>query len=65
MEGWDGWQAEIRERLAELTNEHSSPEPLRGGRWVRLVRLVRTTSVTRLRAFLNDVKRAGSSAGRI
>jgi hypothetical protein len=66
MEGWDGWQAEIQERLAELTDEHSSPEPLRERRWVRLVRLVRTNRVTRFfRAFLSDVKRAGSSAGRI
>jgi hypothetical protein len=39
MENWDGWQAEIQERLAELTNEQPSPEPVRERRWVRLVRL--------------------------
>jgi hypothetical protein len=39
MENWDGWEAEIQERLAELTNEQPSPEPVRERRWVRLVRL--------------------------
>ncbi len=39
MEDWDGWQAEIQERLAELTDDRPSPEPVRERRWVRLVRL--------------------------
>jgi hypothetical protein len=26
MVNWDGWEAEIRERIAELTNEQPSPE---------------------------------------
>ena len=33
MESWDEWETEIQERLAELTNEHSSPEPERERSW--------------------------------
>ncbi len=67
MESWDGWEAEIRERLAELTNEQSSPEPVGEGRWVRVARAVvrATESVTRFRAFLRHGKGEGSSPGRI
>jgi hypothetical protein len=39
MVNWDGWEAEIQERIAELTNEQASPEPVREGRWMGLVRL--------------------------
>jgi len=39
MENWDGWEAEIQERLAKLTTEQPSSEPVRERRWVRLVRL--------------------------
>ncbi len=63
MEGWDGWEAEIQERLAELTDEQSSPEPVRERTWVRLVLLVSSTGVTRFRAFLSRVKREGIVRG--
>jgi hypothetical protein len=36
MESWDEWETEIQERLAELTNEHSSPDPEREHRWVSI-----------------------------
>ena len=36
MESWDGREAEIQERLAELTSEHSSPKHARERRWVVL-----------------------------
>jgi hypothetical protein len=39
MQNWDEWEAEIQERLAELSAEHQSQEPVGEGRWVRLVRL--------------------------
>ena len=58
MESWDEWEAEIQERLAELTNEHSSPESAREPWWVSIDSAVaRTTEgVTRFRAFLSRVK---------
>jgi hypothetical protein len=37
MESWDAWEAEIQERLAELTNEQSSRKPVRKPTWARLV----------------------------
>lgn len=37
MDDWDAWEAEIRERLAELSEPQ--PDPTRERRWVRLVRL--------------------------
>lgn len=59
MESWDEWEAEIQERLAELTDEHSSPKHVRERRWVSIgSAVVRTTEgVTRFRAFLSRVKR--------
>jgi hypothetical protein len=59
MESWGEWEAEIQERLSELTNEHSSPEHVRERRWVSGgSAVVRTTEgVTRFRAFLSRVKR--------
>ena len=57
MESWDEWEAEIQERLGELTDEHASPEPVRERSWEGLVRLVGTTGVPRFRAFLSHVKR--------
>jgi len=36
MESWDGWEAEIQERFADLTSEHSSAKHARGRRWVVL-----------------------------
>jgi len=59
MEDWDGWEAEVQERLAELTDEQSSPEHARERRWVSIDSAVaRTTEgVTRFRAFLSRVKR--------
>ena len=59
MESWDEWETEVQERLAELTNEHSSPENVRERRWVSIDSAVaRTTEgVTRFRAFLSRVKR--------
>lgn len=58
MESWDGWEAEIQERLAELTNELSSPQPVRERWWASIgSAVVRTTEgVTRFRAFLSRVK---------
>ena len=58
MESWDGWGAEIHERLAELTIELSSPKPVRERRWASIgSAVVRTTeAVTRFRAFLSRVK---------
>jgi hypothetical protein len=59
MESWDEWETEVQERLAELTNEHSSPEPERERGWVSIGSAgVRTTEgVARFRAFLSRVKR--------
>lgn len=59
MESWDEWETEIQERLAELTDEHSSPKQVRERRWVGIGSVVvRTTEgVTRFRAFLSRVKR--------
>jgi hypothetical protein len=37
MESWDAWEAEIQERLSELTNEQSSSKPVRKPTWTRLV----------------------------
>jgi hypothetical protein len=37
MESWDAWEAEIQERLAELTNEQSTRKPVRKPAWARLV----------------------------
>jgi hypothetical protein len=37
MESWEGWEAEIQQRLAELTNEHLSPKPVQKRPWVRFV----------------------------
>jgi hypothetical protein len=36
MESWDGWDAGIQERLADLTNEHSSPKHARERKWLPL-----------------------------
>jgi len=59
MESWGEWEAEVQERLAELTNEQSSPEHVREPRWVSIgSAVVRTTEgVPRFRAFLSRVKR--------
>ena len=59
MESWGEWETEIQERLAELSNEHSSPENVRERRWVSIDSVVvRTTEgLTRFRAFLSRVKR--------
>jgi len=59
MESWDEWETEIQERLAELTNEHSSPEPERERRSVSIVSAgaLTTEGVARFRAFLSRVKR--------
>jgi hypothetical protein len=59
MESWDEWEAEIQERLAELTNEHSSPKHVREPMWVSIGSAVLRTpeGVTRFRAFLSRVKR--------
>jgi hypothetical protein len=37
MESWDAWEAEIQERLAELTDEQTSRKPARKPTWARLV----------------------------
>lgn len=39
MESWDAWESEIRERLAQVTDEQASREPVGGRRWLRLVLL--------------------------
>jgi hypothetical protein len=59
MDSWDEWEAEIQGRLAELTDEPSSPKQVRERRWVSIgSAVVRTTEgVTGFRAFLNRVKR--------
>jgi hypothetical protein len=59
MESWGEWETEIQERLAELTNEHSSTEPEQERGWVSIGSAgVRTTEgVARFRAFLSRVKR--------
>ena len=59
MESWDEWETEIQERLAELTNEHSSPAPERERRWVSTgsAGVLTTEGVARFRAFLSRVKR--------
>jgi hypothetical protein len=59
MESWDEWEAEIQERLAELTNEHSSPTHLQGRRWLIMdsAAVWTTEGLARMRAFLNRVKR--------
>ena len=59
MESWGEWETEIQERLAELTDEHASPENVRERRWVSIdSAVVRTTEgLTRFRAFLSRVKR--------
>ena len=59
MESWGEWETEIQERLAELTDERSSPENVRERRWVSIDSAVaRTTEgLTRFRAFLSRVKR--------
>ena len=59
MESWDEWETEIQERLAELTDEHSSPETERERRWVSIgsAAVLTTEGVTRVRAFLSRVKR--------
>jgi hypothetical protein len=59
MESWDEWETEVQERLAELTNEHSSPEPERERRWegIGSAGVRATEGVTRFRAFLSRVKR--------
>jgi len=59
MESWDEWETEIQERLAELNNEHSSPEPERERRWESIGSsgVLTTEGVARFRAFLSRVKR--------
>jgi hypothetical protein len=59
MESWDEWETEIQERLAELNNEHSSPEPERERRWESIgsAGVLTTEGVARFRAFLSRVKR--------
>ena len=59
MESWGEWETEIQERLAELTDEHSSPENVRERRWMSIdSAVVRTTEgLARFRAFLSRVKR--------
>ena len=59
MESWDEWEAEIQERLAELTNDHSPPKQVRERGWVSIGSAVvrATEGVTRFRAFLSRVKR--------
>jgi hypothetical protein len=59
MESWDEWETEVQERLAELTNEHSSPEPERERGWVSIgsAGVWTTEGVARFRAFLSRVKR--------
>lgn len=37
MESWDAWEAEIQERLAELTDEQTSRKPVRKPTWAKLV----------------------------
>ena len=58
MESWDEWETEIQERLAELNNEHSSPEP--GARAQvgerRSVGVLTTKGVAGFRAFLSRVE---------
>jgi hypothetical protein len=59
MESWDEWEAEIQERLAELTNEHSSPKRVQERRWPTTGSAAVWTSegLARFRAFLSRVKR--------
>jgi hypothetical protein len=37
MESWEAWEAEIQERLAELTDEQTSRDPVRKPTWAKLV----------------------------
>jgi hypothetical protein len=59
MESWDEWETEIQERLAELTDEHASPEPERERSWVGIGSsgVLTTEGGARFRAFLSRVKR--------
>jgi hypothetical protein len=59
MESWDEWETEVQERLAELTDEHSSTEPERERRWLSIgsVGVLTSEGVARFRAFLSRVKR--------
>ena len=59
MESWDEWETEIQERLAELNDEDSSPEPERERRWESIgsAGVLTTEGVARFRAFLSRVKR--------
>jgi hypothetical protein len=40
MESWEAWEAEIQERLAELTDERTSRKPVRKPTWAKLVSAV-------------------------
>jgi hypothetical protein len=59
MESWDEWEAEIQERLAELTNEHSPPKRVQERRWSTTGSAVvwTTEGLARFRAFLSRLKR--------
>ena len=59
MESWDEWEAEIQERLAELTDEHGSPKNVQERRWLTRDSAVvwATEGFARFRALLSRVKR--------
>ena len=59
MDSWDEWEAEIQERLAELTDEPASPERVQGRRWLTRDSVVvwTTEGLARFRALLSRVKR--------
>jgi len=59
MESWDEWEAEIQERLAELTNERSSPTHVEERRWLTTgsAAVWTTEGLARFRALLSRVKR--------
>lgn len=59
MESWDEWEAEIQERLAELTDEHVSPKGVQERRWLTRDSVVvwTTEGLARFRALLSRMKR--------
>lgn len=59
MESWDDWEAEIRQRLAELKDEQASPNQVPQSRWPTIGSAVAWTTkgLPRLRAFLSRMKR--------
>ena len=59
MESWDEWEAEIQERLAELTDEDASPSHVQERRWLSMgsAGVWATEGLPLFRAFLSRMKR--------